>query len=83
MEGLVIAGYVLMSTLCRLDGLKPVDCRPTTPVRFGQRVDCETAVQSILDSFPNMEPEQLGFPKGTRLQVNGLKCRPLYVDAEA
>ena len=83
MEGLVIVGYLLTSNLCRLDGLKPVDCRATTPVRFSLKTDCELALVNILDSFPRMEPEQLGFPKGSRLQVNGLRCRPLYGEIEA
>jgi hypothetical protein len=80
--GLVVVGFVLQMLMCRLDGLKPVDCKPMHAQRHATRHECEVQAENIKAGFPNMEPEQFGLPKGTRLQIH-LRCRALYGDREA
>jgi hypothetical protein len=80
--GLVVIGYVLQMMLCRLDGLKPTECKPMHTQRHATRHECEVQAESIKTGFPNMEPEQFGLPKGTRLQIH-LRCRQLYGEREA
>ena len=80
--GLIIVGWVLSTLLCRLEGLRPVDCKPLHPVSLATRHDCEQKLENIKHSFPNMEPEQFGMPKGTRLHIT-MRCRPLYGDHTA
>ena len=78
--GLYVVAYILISVICRVEGLTPADCRPMTPSRFGQRFECDAAIESIKSTFPNVHPEQFGFPKGTRLHIK-FACRPLYSES--
>jgi hypothetical protein len=80
--GLVVVGFILQMMICRLDGLKPVDCRPLHPQRHATRHECEVQAENIKTSFPNVQPEVFGLPKGTRLQIH-LRCRVLYGEREA
>lgn len=82
MDGLVLTGYVLTMLLCRLDGLKPVECRPMHPQPSSTRTECELKLANILETFPRVQPEALGLPAGTRMHIV-LRCRPLYGDYEA
>jgi hypothetical protein len=61
--GLVVVGFVLQLLLCRLDGLKPVDCKPLHPQRHTTRHECEVQAEHIKAGFPNMEPEQFGLSR--------------------
>jgi hypothetical protein len=80
--GLVVVGFILQMMICRLDGLKPVDCKPMHPQRHATRHECEVQAENIKTSFPNVQPEQFGLPRGTRLQIH-LRCRALYGDRDA
>jgi hypothetical protein len=80
--GMVVIGFILQMMLCRLDGLKAVDCKSMHPQHHATRHECEVQSENIKTSFPNVQPEQFGFPKGTRLQLH-LRCRTLYGDREA
>jgi hypothetical protein len=80
--GLVVIGFVLQMMLCRMEGENAVDCKPMHPQRHATRHDCEVQSANILESFPRVEPEQFGLPKGTRLQIH-LRCRALYGDRSA
>jgi hypothetical protein len=62
--GLVVVGFILQMMICRLDGLKPVDCKPLHPARHATRHECEVQAANILETFPNVQPEQFGLPKG-------------------
>jgi hypothetical protein len=80
--GMVVIGYILQLMICQLDGLKPTACRPLLPQRHATRHECEVQADNIKTSFPNVQPEQFGLPKGTRRQIH-LRCRQLYGDREA
>jgi hypothetical protein len=80
--GLVIIGWVFMSTLCRLEGLKPAECKPLHPIRIATRDECLSMKDNAEHDFPKMQAEQFGFPKGTRLHIT-MNCRPLYGDRTA
>jgi hypothetical protein len=80
--GLVVIGFILQMLLCRLEDEKAVDCKQMHPQRVATRTDCEMMSANILATFPSVQPEQLGLPKGTRLQIH-LRCRALYGDREA
>jgi hypothetical protein len=82
MSGLVIIGYMLLTNLCRLEGEAPVDCRTLAPRSMGSSMVCNAAMAQILETFPNMQPEALGYAAGTRLHVN-LKCVPLFGEFSA
>jgi hypothetical protein len=80
--GLIIVGWVLQMLLCRLDGLKAVDCKQLHPQQVATKTDCDAKLSNIGETFPGMAPEMFGLPKGTRLQIH-MKCRPLYGDLSA
>jgi hypothetical protein len=82
MEGMVVAGYLLLMQLCQLDGDKLTECRAVPPKNLGAKYTCEAAMGSILEQFPSIRPEHLGYDEGVRLHID-VKCVPLYQPASA
>lgn len=77
---MLVGGFILTGSVCIIDGEEQRSCRDVPAVTFGNQYVCNRRVESILDDFPYVKPEKIGFPQGERLSVT-VRCNPVRARA--
>lgn len=72
---MLVGGFLLTGTVCILDGEEQRACREIPAITFGNKYACDNRMESILESFPHVKPERLGYAEDERLTVH-VRCRP-------
>ena len=75
---MLVGGFLLSGSVCTMEGDIYRTCRDIPVAQFGSKYVCDKRAETILESFPHIKPERLGFSEGEHLKVQ-VKCTAAHM----
>lgn len=75
---MLVGGFLLTGSVCVIEDGVYRSCRDIPAAQFGSKYVCDKRAETILERFPQIKPESLGFPEGERLKVQ-VKCTAAHM----